>query len=64
MAENNRTPITVEAWKELDVNEKYEFETLERLKLRYPKLNRERNWDKFMRVVVVPERRKDIPTDY
>ncbi|MEL7496547.1 MAG: hypothetical protein AAFN77_02990 [Planctomycetota bacterium] len=57
-------PISVEAWKELEVAEKYEPETLDRLKLNDPKLKNERNWNRFMRDVVVPERRIDIPTDY
>ena len=57
-------PLTVEQWKELEVVEKYEPETLDRLKLSYPKLEKEKNWNKFMREVVVPERRVDIPTEY
>ncbi len=61
---SDNEPLTVEAWKELEVIEKYEPETLERLKLNDPKLTKERNWNKFMRDVVVPERRIDIPTDY
>ena len=51
-------------WKKLEVVEKYEPETLDRLKLNDPMLDKERHWNKFMRDVVVPDRRKDIPTDY
>ena len=61
---NRETPITIEAWKELGVNEKYELETFDRLKMSYPKLNDERIWEQFMQTVVVPERRQDIPTSY
>ena len=57
-------PLTVEEWKLLEVAEKYEPETLERLKMSDPELEEEWNWNRFMRDVVVPERRKDIPTDY
>ena len=57
-------PLTVDEWKSLDVAEKYAPESLDRLKLNDPKLSSERNWDKFMREVVVPERKKDIPTEY
>jgi len=60
----NDQPISIEAWQELEVAEKYAPETLDRLKLNDPRLENERNWNRFMRSVVVPARRKDIPTDY
>lgn len=55
------TPISVTEWKELPVEEKYQPETFERLKLNDPKLRSDRAWHYFMIKVVVPERRKDIP---
>ena len=57
-------PISVEAWKQFEVVDKYAPETLDRLRLNNSKLQNERNWNRFMRDVVVPERRKDIPTAY
>ena len=54
-------PLTVEAWKELPIQEKYDAATFERLKDADPKLKSPREWDKFMRGVVVPERKVDIP---
>lgn len=57
-------PISVEAWKQFEVVDKYAPETLDRLRLNNSKLRNERNWNRFMRDVVVPERRKDIPTTY
>ncbi|QEG24299.1 hypothetical protein [Mariniblastus fucicola] len=57
-------PLTVEVWTELDIGQKYELETLEWLRESNPKLKGERQWTKFMKEVVVPQRRKDIPTDY
>ena len=57
-------PLTVDEWKLLEVTEKYAPETFDRLKLNDPKLKDERSWDMFMRDVVVPERKKDIPTEY
>ncbi len=53
-------PLTVEEWKQLDVDVKYEFETFERLKIAEPDLNDEEKWDEFMREVIVPARKKDI----
>ena len=63
-ANRNDEPITVEAWMKLEAHEKYAPETFERLKKNDPALRDEYNWDQFMREFVVPERRKDIPTDY
>lgn len=63
-AQVNEEAITVESWKALDVDVKYEPEIFDRLKLNEPRLSNERNWDRFMRDVIVPERRKDIPTEY
>ncbi|MDG1872469.1 MAG: hypothetical protein P8J27_01060 [Mariniblastus sp.] len=57
-------PLTIQEWKQLDVAEKYEPETFDRLKLNDPKLSQDKHWDQLMRRVVVPERRKDIPTPY
>ncbi|MEQ8790305.1 MAG: hypothetical protein RIC55_28675 [Pirellulaceae bacterium] len=56
-----KTPLSVDEWKQLPVDVKYENDTFERLKLNDPKLKQDRAWEQFMRTVVVPERKKDIP---
>lgn len=61
---NKSQSLSVEEWKTLEIFEKYEPETFDRLKLYKPELADEENWEDFMRTVIVPERRKDIPTDY
>ena len=54
-------PLTVEQWKTLPAEMKYEASTLERLKLGDPKLQEEREWDQFTRKVLIPARKKDFP---
>ena len=55
-------PLTVDEWKTMPVDTKYENDTFERLKLNDPKLNDEAAWNAFMRSVIVPERKQDIPS--
>ncbi|MES2790833.1 MAG: hypothetical protein V4719_14570 [Planctomycetota bacterium] len=55
-------PLTVEEWRDLEPAEKYDPATFDRLKLNDPKLQSEPAWDKFMRDVVLPERKLDIPS--
>lgn len=54
-------PLTVEEWKLLPIEEKYDAGTFERLKDGDPDLKSPKAWDKFMREVIVPERKTDIP---
>jgi hypothetical protein len=54
-------PLTVEAWKTLPVEEKYDEGTFDRLREADPSLRNHRAWNKFMKEVVVPERMLDIP---
>jgi len=54
-------PLTVEEWKDLPVSLKYDERSFERLKENDKELQTKKGWDKFMREVVVPERKKDIP---
>ena len=54
-------PLTVEKWKSLPVDQKYDESSFQRLRDNDPKLKSDRAWDKFMREVVIPERKKDIP---
>lgn len=54
-------PLTIEAWKTLPVEEKYDEGTFDRLREADEKLRSDRGWEKFMTEVVIPERKKDIP---
>jgi len=56
-------PLTVDSWKELPIVEKYDGATLDRLRSENKQLASQRAWDKFMREVVVPSRKVDIPED-
>jgi hypothetical protein len=51
--------VTVEAWKSLPPDEKYTVDTFERLKLGDPKLQDQREWDRFTKAVLIPNRKKD-----
>lgn len=54
-------PLTVEEWKALPTSLKYDERSFDRLKENDKELQTKQGWDKFMREVVVPERKKDIP---
>ncbi|VTR97395.1 hypothetical protein [Tuwongella immobilis] len=54
-------PLTLESWKTLPISEKYEIDTLERLKLSDPKFQNQRQWDQFTRTVLLPAKRRDLP---
>ena len=60
---DDNTPLTVQEWKDLDPLVKYNPSTFERIKEGNPKLKNKKAWDRFMVQVVVPERKKDIPSD-
>jgi len=55
------TPLTVEEWKALPRETKYEVDSFERLKLGNPSLMIGDGWEKFQRTVVNPARKKDFP---
>jgi hypothetical protein len=55
------TPLTLEEWKTLPHEEKYDETSFERLKLKDPKLKNPAAWRAFMAKEILPERRKDIP---
>lgn len=55
-------PLSVEQWKQMDdMTLKYDPVTFDRLKKGDPKLEDEKAWDAFMRTVVFPQRKIDIP---
>jgi hypothetical protein len=54
-------PLSVADWQKLPVEQKYDPETFERLKLGNPKLENQRAWDEFARTVIKPARDKDLP---
>lgn len=54
-------PLSVEEWKTLPALEKYDGETLDRLRIDNPDLKSDAFWDKFFQEVVVPSRKIDVP---
>jgi uncharacterized protein YcfL len=54
-------PLTIEDWKKLPAAEKYDVVTFERLKSGNPKLQDEREWNKFTRDVVMPAKKQEQP---
>jgi hypothetical protein len=55
------TALTLEDWKKLPIEEKYDGATFERLKLNDPNLQHPRNWAAYEYQYIIPERKKDIP---
>ncbi len=56
---DEQQPLTVEEWKNMPTEAKYQGATFERLKLGEPKLQDDRGWDKFQREVLLPARKKE-----
>jgi hypothetical protein len=54
-------PLTLEEWKALPVERKYEPETFERLKKADKQLQSSSGWDRFLKTVIIPHRQKEIP---
>ena len=57
------TPLSVDAWHELPVHEKYDESTFSRLRSQDPKLDNDRAWHRFMIETVIPARKRDLPDD-
>jgi hypothetical protein len=55
-------PLTIAEWKALPVARKYDAESFERLKQGEPSLAIAEKWLEFHRNVVVPSRKRDLPT--
>ncbi|MGL6074467.1 MAG: hypothetical protein ACRC8S_09935 [Fimbriiglobus sp.] len=53
------TPLTLDNWKQLPKEIKYDIDTLERLRRSDPKYQNQRDWDRFSRETILPERKKD-----
>ena len=60
-AKTPQTPLTVAEWKLLPVDQKYEPDTIERLKQGDPALETPEGWDAFNRATLLPSRKKDFP---
>jgi hypothetical protein len=58
---SEKTLLTLEQWEVLPTNIKYEIDTLERLKEGNPQLMEQREWDKFLKTVLLPGKKKDFP---
>ena len=58
---NSDSSLTIEQWKSLPPSEKYDGAALKRLRKHDDKLKSERAWQKFMKKVVGPEMRVDMP---
>jgi hypothetical protein len=54
-------PLSVADWKTMPVDQKYQPETLERLKQGDPKLDTPEGWDAFSRSTLAENRKKDFP---
>ena len=54
-------PLTVAEWKALPAAQKYEVETLERLKDTDPTFAAPGKWEAFVRTTVIPGRKKELP---
>ena len=55
------TALTLEEWKTLPVDLKYDGATFDRLRMNNPQLQNERAWQAYMNYYIIPERKKDIP---
>lgn len=55
------SPLTVEQWKQMPAEVKYDIGTLERLKEGNPKLYQPREWNRFTREVLLPMKRQELP---
>lgn len=52
--------LTVEEWRSLPVERKYDEETLDDLRARNPDLKSEKGWKRFTDEVLEPERAQDL----
>jgi hypothetical protein len=55
------TALTLDEWKTLPLDVKYDGATFDRLRMTDQRLQDERAWMSFMATHIIPERKKDIP---
>ena len=53
-------PLTMETWQKYPPEKKYDVGTIERLKSDVPKFSDEREWNRFMKTVLIPGRKKEL----
>jgi hypothetical protein len=53
-------PLTVQEWAALPPPEKYNVDTLERVKAGDPRFQDEQQWDQFTRHVMIPAKQRDL----
>jgi hypothetical protein len=53
-------PLTMETWQTYPPEKKYDIGTIERLKSDVPKFSDEREWNRFMKTVLIPGRKKEL----
>ncbi len=53
-----QTPLTMDQWQQLPPEERYNIDSLERLKLGQPRLRDQRVWEQFTRKVLLPGKRQ------
>ncbi|QEG16368.1 hypothetical protein [Gimesia maris] len=55
-------PISLDEWNQMtDINQKYDVDTLERLRASDPELESENAWNQFMKEVVMPKMKEEQP---
>lgn len=55
-------PLSLEEWNAItDVNEKYDIATLDRLRSSDPRLESKKGWNQFMKEVVGPKMKAEMP---
>ncbi|HAH48366.1 hypothetical protein [Gimesia sp.] len=55
-------PISLDEWDKMtDINQKYDVDTLDRLRASDPRLEKENAWDQFLTEVVVPKMKEEKP---
>jgi hypothetical protein len=57
----HEVPLTLEQWKALPPETKFEIDTYERLKLSEQKLYDSKEWDRFYKTTVLPAKAKERP---
>lgn len=55
------TALSLEEWRQLPIDQKYDGATFDRLRMSDPRLQDERAWLTYMARHIIPERKQDIP---